>query len=463
MLLHEGIDYSRVLIVEPNEQAAQTAPLKKRGACIEVIAITKGNYRTFLKKHAQQGDIIIDLSVNVDTPDLIDWCQEHGVMFINTSVEWWDPNEESHIENLADRTLSARHAALEKRAQKWNKNGPTAVVEHGANPGLASHWTKKTLVDITHQLLTTIDDKKRIKLLETALDTHNFAHMAFHTGTKVIHISERDTQNTRVPKKVNEFVNTWSVDGLYEEGTAPAELSWGTHEKTLPSGGCYLSGEKTQICLDALGINTLMYSWIPSGPIIGTLIRHGEATSIGELLTMRENEKLLYSPTVQYVYLPSDSALASLHELTMLSYKLQPLVRILYDDIQSGHDELGVLLLGHDFNGWWQGSRLSIGQTRALVGPGNNATTLQVAASVFAAVTWMIKNPNKGFCFPEALPYEDILAVANPYLGDCISTKTDWNPIKSHAHPLNHHNQPTSSDPENMWQFDNFIFNIRRN
>ena len=57
------------------------------------------------------------------------------------------------------------------------------------------------------------------------------------TGTKVIHIAERDTQITDVPKQVDEFVNTWSVDGFYEEGIAPAEIGWGTHEKRLPPNG----------------------------------------------------------------------------------------------------------------------------------------------------------------------------------------------------------------------------------
>ena len=38
------------------------------------------------------------------------------------------------------------------------------------------------------------------------------------------------------PKRVDEFVNTWSVEGFYEEGIAPSELGWGTHERWLPPG-----------------------------------------------------------------------------------------------------------------------------------------------------------------------------------------------------------------------------------
>ena len=56
-------------------------------------------------------------------------------------------------------------------------------------------------------------------------------------GVKVIHCSERDTQITDQPKQVDEFVNTWSIEGLREEGITTAEMGWGTHEKQLPPAG----------------------------------------------------------------------------------------------------------------------------------------------------------------------------------------------------------------------------------
>ncbi len=56
---------------------------------------------------------------------------------------------------------------------------------------------------------------------------------------------------------------------------------------------------------------------------------------------------------------------------------MQTRQRILNDEIISGRDELGVLLLGHDYTGWWTGSLLSIDEARAIL-PGQSATTLQV-------------------------------------------------------------------------------------
>ena len=62
------------------------------------------------------------------------------------------------------------------------------------------------------------------------------------------------------------------------------------------------------------------------------------------------------------------------------------------DEITSGADILGALIMGHAYNSWWTGSDLSIEESRRLV-PHQNATTMQVAISVVAAAMWMIENP----------------------------------------------------------------------
>jgi hypothetical protein len=47
---------------------------------------------------------------------------------------------------------------------------------------------------------------------------YDFPNLARVLDVKVIHCSERDTQVTNAPKQVNEFVNTWSIEGFREEG-----------------------------------------------------------------------------------------------------------------------------------------------------------------------------------------------------------------------------------------------------
>jgi len=431
---HIGISYDRVTLIDP-QPPHELLELLKRGAHYLQERITSANFKQIFSQYVSQGDIIIDLAVDISTIDTIDWCQKNDVMYINTAVELWPEELEQALKSL-QKTLYERHSTISKKRKEWH--GSTAVVEHGANPGLVSHWTKQALREIAHELLST-HTSSHTKKIEQALVNNNFPELAQMLGVRIIHISERDTQLTNKPKKVNEFVNTWSVIGLHEEAIAPAEIGWGTHEVAKAGHHTlYFNEHKTYVHLDSMGMHTWAHSWIPAGHIIGMIVRHGEVLSISNYLSVwNNNHTLAYRPTVHYVYLPSDSTCASLHELSMNDYILQHNKRILTDEIIGGSDELGVLLLGHELNGWWTGSSLSIEQTREIA-PHQNATTMQVAASVLGALFWMIKNPRKGFCFPDDLPYDEILTVAEPYLGTLISQRTDWAPYdKKHTKELN--------------------------
>jgi homospermidine synthase len=273
----------------------------------------------------------------------------------------------------------------------------------------------------------------------------------------VIHCSERDTQITDRPKEVDEFVGTWSIEGLREEGTAPAELGWGTHEKELPRHAHIPPyGPKNQIFLSQMGMNTWVRSWVPHCEIIGMVVRHAEAFSISDKLTVWKGRTAIYRPTVHYAYMPCDETLSSLYELRCRNYELQPRLRIMSDEIIKGEDTLGALIMGHKYNSWWTGSVLSIGESRKLV-PHQNATTLQVAIGVVSAVMWMIENPRKGVRIPDDLPPYYVLNIAKPYLGKFISEPSDWTPFKNYQIFFKE-NPDLYLDKKNMWCFKNFLF-----
>jgi homospermidine synthase len=137
-----------------------------------------------------------------------------------------------------------------------------------------------------------------------------------------------------------------------------------------------------------MGMNTRVRTWVPNYTVEGMVVRHGEAFTISDFLTVWKNGKAVYRPTMHYAYCPCDAAIISLHELRGRNYELQPKLRIMGDEITEGRDVLGALIMGHAFNSWWTGSDLSIQQARKLV-PHQNATTLQVAISVVAASMWM--------------------------------------------------------------------------
>jgi homospermidine synthase len=153
--------------------------------------------------------------------------------------------------------------------------------------------------------------------------------------------------------------------------------------------------------------------------------------------------------------MPCDNAILSLYELTMRNYQLQPTLRIMSDEITGGIDELGVLLMGHALTTWWTGSQLDIHEARHLVA-GQNATTLQVAASVMAGLVYMIGNPRRGILVPDELPHQEVLDVAGPYLGPCPSVRSNWTPLESRSRLFAKWGTPAVDDAD-LWQFASFV------
>ena len=453
---HIAVDPRSVTVIDFESKEEKLREWTSKGVTFVRDRVTEENLERILGKYLSAGDVLIDLAWNIDACVILQWCHDHGVLYINTSVEVWDPYAGGK-KHPTQRTLYWRHMNVRRMTAKWKEKGATAVVEHGANPGLISHFTKQGLIDIAQRQLrdgsATGEEAEELRQL---VKDRAFNFLAMKLGVKVIHCSERDTQITDQPKQVDEFVNTWSIEGFREEGTTTAELGWGTHEKELPPLAFqHAEGPRNQICLARMGINTWVVSWVPDYCIHGMVVRHGEAFTISDRLTVWKDGKAVYRPTVHYAYCPSDSAIASLNELRGYDYKLQERLRILNDEITSGADILGALIMGHRYNSWWIGSDLSIEESRRLV-PHQNATTMQVAISVVAAVTWMIDNPTRGVVVPDDLPHEYVLRISKPYLGRFISKPSDWTPLKHYTNAFEGHNNP-SIDRTDPWQFKNFL------
>jgi homospermidine synthase len=453
------IDPKRITIIEFDPDEAALRPWIERGVTLVKDRVLQNNMGSLLGAHLAAGDLLIDLAWNIDCGEILQWCHDRGVLYINTSVELWDPYAGAEHQHPTERTLYWRHMNLRALVASWKEPGPTAVIEHGANPGLISHFTKQALLDIAERALA---DKKfggaEAEKIAHHAKAQEFNHLAQHLGVKVIHCSERDTQITDRPKQVNEFVNTWSVEGFREEGTTTAEMGWGTHEKELPALAYeHPTGPKSQICLARMGMNTFVASWVPPDHhIVGMVVRHGEAFSITEKLTVWNGGKAVYRPTVHYAYCPCDAAIISLHELRGRDYVLQPRIRILTDDeITGGADILGALVMGHPYQSWWCGTDLDIDESRRLV-PHQNATTMQVAISVVAASMWMMEHPRMGLCVPDDLPHEFVLNISKPYLGKFISVASDWTPLKHYSNAFHGFNRP-QLDLSDPWQFKNFL------
>lgn len=441
LLRHIDMPKERIVILTGDERGRAEA--EHYGINFIVKPLTRDNYRALLDPLIEKGDFLLNLSVDVSSVALIEFCYEKGAMYLDTCIEPW-------LGGYTDPTVSASHRSnyglredVLALREKYPNGGPTVIPTHGANPGLISHWVKQGLVNIARDLHRKADiPKTRAK----------WAQLAMKLGIKVIHCAERDTQVANPGKRRFEFVNTWSVDGFVGEGSQPCELGWGTHESHFPhDGNRHEYGCDAAIYLSRPGASVKVRSWTPGeGNYHGFLITHGEAISISDYFTVRENSRVVYRPTCHYAYHPSDNTVLSLHELSGKNWELPEQKRIMMDEITDGTDELGALLMGHAKGAYWYGSVLSVHEARKLA-PFNNATSLQVAAGVMGAVVWAMENPTAGILDPDDLDFRRVLEIAGPYLGKQVGVYTDWTPLKGRNHPF-----PEDLDTADPWQFKNF-------
>jgi homospermidine synthase len=438
-----GLTADRITIVTADEAGAAVAA--EYGVTLKRLPLTRENYQAVLEPLVSKGDFILNLSVDVSSLALIEFAAKRDALYLDTCIEPWPGGYTDPALSPSRRSNYAlREAALELRKQLCSAGcTATAVLTHGANPGLVQHFLKQAILNVAADLgLDAGNPKSR----------DEWARLAKQVGIKVVHVAERDTQIPSEPKRVGEFVNTWSVDGFVGEGCQPAELGWGTHEHELPPDGRQHDfGCGAAIYLMQPGAATRVRTWTPkAGHFFSFLITHGEAISIADYLTVRDGERVVYRPTSHYAYHPSDSAVVSMHEFAGRNWHLQPAKRILMNEIMSGGiDELGVLIAGHAKNAYWYGSQLSIDQARQLA-PHNNATSLQVTVAVLSGLVWAMENPRAGIVEPEDMDFRRHLEICRPYLGPVVGEYTDWNPLVDRERLF-----PEDLDRTDPWQFKN--------
>ncbi len=436
ILRHIDIPRERISIITGDDRGSAIA--REFGVAMTIAPLTRANYRELLLPRLGHGDFLVNLSVDVSSVALIELCRAAGALYLDTCIEPW-------AGGYTDPTLTPSQRsnyALRESALALRGDGPTAVLTHGANPGLVSHFVKEALLTIAREIGTDAT---------VPSDRAGWAALAQRLDVKAIHIAERDTQVARFCKRVGEFVNTWSIDGFVGEGCQPTELGWGTHERVMPADGRrHDFGCDAAIYLLRPGASTRVRTWTPlEGPFHGFLITHNESISIADYYTVREDGVVRYRPTVHYAYHPCDDAVLSVHELAGKNWRMQSRQRLMMDEIVAGIDELGVLLMGHAKGAYWYGSRLSIEQAR-VAAPHNNATSLQVTAAVLGGLVWAIENPGAGIVEADDLDHSRVLEVARPYLGDVLGQYTDWTPLQDRGRLF-----PEDVDTTCPWQFRN--------
>jgi homospermidine synthase len=442
---HIAFDRSKFVCIDPVD--TDRSLLDERKLKFIKVGLTKANHREVLTPLLSTGPgrgMIVNVSVDTSSVELMELCQNLNCHYIDTVAEPWAGFYDDAKLTLSQRSNYAlRERVLDLRRRR--PGGVTMVNCCGANPGMVSWFVKQALLDVARDTGIKTDEPK---------SREDWARLMRRVGVKGIHIAERDTQRARDPKPRGKFINTWSVEGFVSEGLQPAELGYGTHEKGLPPNGFrHDFGSGAAIYLGQPGAGTKVRSWTPTAKgQHGFLVTHNEAISIPDYFTVNQGGKAVYRPTCHYAYHPCDDAVLSLHEMAGNAWKRQATWKILDEhEIVDGVDELGVLLYGHAKNAYWYGSRLSIEQTRELA-PYQNATGLQVTSAVLAGIIWMLEHPDRGVIEADEMDFRRCLEVQRPYLGDVFGEYTDWTPLA--GRPGLFAEQIDSSDP---WQFTNVL------
>ena len=199
---HVQVPLQNVTVLDFEDRSEELRPWTAQGVRFVHDRVTRENLGRLLDEFLSDGDLLVDLAWNIECGDLLEWARRRGVLYVNTSIEVWDPYTDAHKKRPTERTLYWRHMKLRRLVGSWSHSGPTAVLEHGANPGLISHWTKQGLVDLAERIL---DDRRaadgEAEKIRHWVQTRAYNRLAQGLGVKVIHCSEWDTQVDRPARR----------------------------------------------------------------------------------------------------------------------------------------------------------------------------------------------------------------------------------------------------------------------
>ena len=407
--------------------------------------ITKENFEEIFSKYLEEGDLLIDFADTVGTKDICKWCAEKNIMYINTGEADWPENWYSILnENIIKSEIK------EKYSHEKGKNKYPIVMQHGNNPGLVSHFVKAGIEYIVKTQF------KKNKYLLNLIKNNKFNEAAKELGIKTIQVNDIDLQKVKDEYNPEKLYNTWCIDSFFFEMLSEATIDIGTHEKIDFEDECNLVDYKNGfIELKKLAVNTKCRTYYPNGEFEGFLVPHEETITIAKSLEVKKDEKVIYRPTVMFIYSPCEYARRYMQDSKVNEYqnpdtnKLldcenkdgETIIRghiypkkaeIIYKEkISSGTEYVGVLIMGEKFSPVWVGNRIELSYLYKNKKDSywQTPTITPVAMSALSAICWMIKNKDKGgIYFPDDIKdYKYILKIAEKYISKTIYKTFDKN------------------------------------
>lgn len=397
-----------------------------------VADINRNNYKEIFSKYLNEGDFLIDFADGVGTRDFTEWCANKNVFYLNTGETDWDDN----WYNIFEENLKKNKLRNELK-QNRNVNKYPIVLQHGNNPGLVSHFIKKGLEYIVKRQF------KNNERFNNLLKENKFNELAKELDLKEIHVNDNDYQKVRDEFDENKLYSTWSIDSFFFEMLSEATANIGTSEKIDYEKECKNIDLKNGFMeFKDIALNKIGETYYPKGKFEGFIVPHEETITIAKSLEVKSNENIIYRPTVLFIYSPCDFAIKYLEKARINNYtninkteniddvvvrgfKYPKKYEILYkENIKSGTEYVGVLLLGSNFKPVWIGNRI---KKKFLYKNKKNSfwqtpTITPVSMSALSAMCWMIKNKDRGgIYFPDDIKeYNEIINFVERYISKTI-------------------------------------------
>ncbi|HEY8013596.1 MAG TPA: saccharopine dehydrogenase NADP-binding domain-containing protein, partial [Dongiaceae bacterium] len=128
---HFDMPLSHVTVIDAEDRSVEIAPFVAKGLNYVVEPIFRKNMAAVLARYAGHGDLILNLSVEVSSIDVMAWCQKNRVLYLDTCIEpWANYYDNPKIPEEQRTNYFLRYTAREK-AKKWGDRATSALITHG--------------------------------------------------------------------------------------------------------------------------------------------------------------------------------------------------------------------------------------------------------------------------------------------------------------------------------------------
>ena len=123
LLRHIDMPRERISIITAHDRGRDEAA--SFGIRYEINPLTRENHRAILGPRLARGDLLINLSVDVASSALIEFCCEHGILYTDSCIEPW-------AGGYTDQSVSASRANSTKCNLRFKKlkcsRAPTGAI-----------------------------------------------------------------------------------------------------------------------------------------------------------------------------------------------------------------------------------------------------------------------------------------------------------------------------------------------